>query len=95
MSLPIELTYEVRTGLIGGAVYLCLGLYMLTRPAKWVASAFCFMPVTRKHVQQIGLSNKSARVIRIIGLLFALISCLMIQHCTQTYFYVQNFVEQI
>jgi hypothetical protein len=95
MSLPIEYTYEVRTGLVAGAFYLLLGMYMLIRPVKWVTSSFFLLPVTRMHVQHIGISIKAQRVIRALGLFFVLISCLMIQHCTEMYFYLKNFVEQI
>jgi hypothetical protein len=95
MSLPIEYTYEIRTGLMSGAIYLALGAYMIVRPAKWVSSSFFLFPATRTHVQQIGVPIKAQRVVRTIGIFFTLTSRLMIHHCIETHFYLKNFVEQI
>jgi hypothetical protein len=95
MSLPIEYTYEIRTGLVAGALYLLIGICMLILPVKWVTSAFFLLPVTRRHVQYIGIPKKAQQVIRALGLFFTLISCLMIQHSIERYFYLKNIVEQI
>ena len=95
MRLPIEYTYEVRTGLVAGALYLLVGMYMLVWPVQWVSYAFFFLPVTRRHIHYVGLPLKAQRVIRSLGLFFTLTSCLMIHHCIETYFYLKNFVEQI
>lgn len=95
MSLPIEYTYEVRTGLISGVVYLLLGIYMIARAVKWVTSAFFLLPVTSRRVKQVGIPIKAQRVIRTLGFFFALFSCLMIRYSMEKYFYLKNFVEQI
>ena len=93
MSLPIEYRYEVITALIGGVVYLGLGVCMALLPARWPDFAFVLLPGTRRRISHIALESKPLRFIRILGICFALLALTMLQHGIQHYRWIKHIEE--